>query len=335
MLDERLFIPLGIPPDNVIAYSPSRDRAAETARIGSFLAFSGIDIALLSVDSRGHIGFHVSGSNLDSTAGVVKVENAQRWESREAFSLGLADLAKATRILLFAAGRNLAEIVQRLTEGTFDPTVPISVLQRHGNVLLVADAGASSRIAREERIHGFYSGIFIVDAQSVPSGRRVLIVSPHPDDAPISVGGTMAMLSGTNRVVTAVMTTGHRSFIYGTQRGERIAIREAEVVKESRFSAPSPASCVFPSMTATTRSPSGTWRSSPRCCGSWTGLGLHAPSQGQPSRAYRQQGSRGGVPAAVPGRDTQDHRHVELRGPMGPVQPGGVQLHCDRAGAGF
>ena len=45
----------------------------------------------------------------------------------------------------------------------------------------------------------------------------------------------MAMLSGANRVVTAVMTTGHRSFIYGTQSGERIAIREAEVVKESRF----------------------------------------------------------------------------------------------------
>lgn len=235
VLDERLFIPLGIPADNVIAYSPARDRAAETARIGSFLAYSGIDIALLSVDSRGHIGFHVTGSNLDSTAGIVTVENAQRWGAREAFSLGLADLAKATRIFLFAAGRNLAEIVQRLTEGTFDPSIPISVLQRHGNVILVADAGASTRIAREERIHGFYSGIFIVDSQSVPSGRRVLIVSPHPDDAPISVGGTMAMMSGANRVVTAVMTTGHRSFIYGTQRGERIAIREAEVVKESRF----------------------------------------------------------------------------------------------------
>jgi glucosamine-6-phosphate deaminase len=235
VLDERLFIPLAVPPDNVVAFSPSGDRAAETTRISSFLAVSGIDVALLSVDSRGHIGFHVTGSNLDSVAGIVQVENATRWEAREAFSLGLADLAKATRILLFAAGRNLAEIVQRLTEGTFDPSVPISVLQRHGNVILIADSGASSRIAREERIHGFYSGFFIVDAQSAPTGRRVLVVSPHPDDAPISLGGAMAMLSGANRLVTAVMTTGHRSFIYGTQRGERIAIREAEVVKESRF----------------------------------------------------------------------------------------------------
>jgi len=45
----------------------------------------------------------------------------------------------------------------------------------------------------------------------------------------------MAMLSPRCQVVTAVMSTGHRSFIYGTQRSERIAIREGEVVKESRI----------------------------------------------------------------------------------------------------
>ncbi len=235
VLDERLFLPLAIAPENIVSFSPAKDRAAETARIESFLAVSGIDIALLSVDSRGHIGFHVSGSNLESTAGIVRVENAERWGVSEAFSLGLADLARASRILLFAAGRNLAEIVRRLTEGTFDPSVPISVLQRHDNVILIADAGASSGIARPEKMHGFHAGMFIMNADSVPSGRRVLVVSPHPDDASISLGGTMAMLSQTNRVMTAVMTAGHRSFIYGTQRGERIAIREAEVVKESRF----------------------------------------------------------------------------------------------------
>ena len=64
----------------------------------------------------------------------------------------------------------------------------------------------------------------------------MLVVSPHPHDAPISLGGAMAMLSGANRLVTAVMTSGHRSFICGTQREERMAIREAEVVKGVAFS---------------------------------------------------------------------------------------------------
>jgi glucosamine-6-phosphate deaminase len=234
VIDERLFVPLGIPAEHIVAFDPAKDRGAERARITSALAVAGIDIALLSVDSRGHIGFHAAGAPLDSTADIVAVENRQRWGASEAFSLGLADLSKASRILLFAAGRNLAEIVLRLTEGSFDPKLPISVLQRHGNVTLVADAGALSRLSGEQRISGFHSGFYIMDRESTPAGRRVVVISPHPDDAPISLGGTMAMLSHANRVVTAIMSTGHRSFIYGTQRGERISIRESEVARESR-----------------------------------------------------------------------------------------------------
>jgi glucosamine-6-phosphate deaminase len=233
-VEERLLVPLGVPPENVLSFNPARDRDGEVSRIGGQLAMSGIDIALLSVDSRGHIGFHVTGSSMESRVGIIPVENQRRWGAAEAFSLGLADLARASRILLFASGRNLAEIVRRLTEGSFDPTIPISILQRHGSVTLIADTGAASAITRAERIRGFYSGFYILDTDSVPSGRRVLVASPHPDDAPISLGGTMAMLSQANKVVTAVMTTGHRSFIYGTQRSERIAIREAEVTRESR-----------------------------------------------------------------------------------------------------
>ncbi len=235
VLEERLFGPLGVPAENVIAFNPAKDPADEVARISSWLAVAGIDVALLSVDSRGHIGFHVTGSDIESKAGIIPVENSGRWGTSKAFSLGLADLRTATRVLLFAAGRNLAEIVQRLTEGSFDPSLPISVLQRHENVTLIADQGALSRIQTRERVGGFHAGLFILDADSVPAGRTALVISPHPDDAPISLGGTMAMLSPRSKVVTAIMTTGHRSFIYGTQRTERIAIREAEVVKESRI----------------------------------------------------------------------------------------------------
>jgi len=234
-LNERLFVPLSVPPDNVVSFNPAGDWAAESRRISSWIDLAGIDIALLSADARGHIGFHVSGSELDSSTGIVPVENRQRWGAESAFSLGLADLARASKILLFASGKNLAEIVKNLTEGGYDPAKPISVLQRHANVILVADRDALSRIEGVERISGYHSGLFILDAATAPADRRVLVVSPHPDDAPISLGGTMAVLAAQNRLVTAVMSTGHRSFIYGTQRDERIAIREAEVTKESRI----------------------------------------------------------------------------------------------------
>lgn len=234
-LNERLFGPLSVPPENVVAFDPAGDWEAESRRISAWIDLAGIDIAVLSADARGHIGFHVSGSELDSSTGIVPVENRQRWGAQSAFSLGLADLARASKILLFASGKNLAEIVRSLTEGSFDPSKPISVLQRHANVILIADRDALSRIEGVERLSGYHAGLFILDEATAPANRRILVVSPHPDDAPISVGGTMALLAAQNRLVTAVMSTGHRSFIYGTQREERIAIREAEVTKESRI----------------------------------------------------------------------------------------------------
>jgi len=233
-LQERLFGPLRVPGERIVAFNPSADPAAETARIRGWLDLAGLDIALLSVDSRGHVGFHTAGAALDSAAGLVPVENRARWGVDRAFSLGLADLGRAVRVLLFACGKNLAEVVQRLTEGGFDPDQPVSVLQRHPRVTLVADRGALSQVDQVGRISGFHGGFFILDAESPPKGRTVLVVSPHPDDAAISAGGTMALLSPANRVVTAVMTTGHRSFIPGTRREERIAIREREAAQEAR-----------------------------------------------------------------------------------------------------
>jgi glucosamine-6-phosphate deaminase len=234
VLQERLFGPLGVSAGRVVAFDPEADPAAETARIRSWLDLAGVDIALLSVDSRGHVGFHTAGAALDSAAGMVSVENQARWGVESAFSLGLADLGRASHVLLFACGKNLADVVQRLTEGGFDPDQPVSVLQQHPHVTLVADRGALSQVNQVGRISGFHAGFYILDTAAPPAGRTILVVSPHPDDAAISVGGTMALLAGTNRVVTAVMTTGHRSFIPGTQRQERITIREREAAQEAR-----------------------------------------------------------------------------------------------------
>jgi glucosamine-6-phosphate deaminase len=234
VLQERLFGPLGVPAARIVSFDPAADPSAETARIRGWLDLAGVDIALLSVDSRGHVGFHTAGAALDSAAGLVGVENRARWGTDRAFSLGLADLGRAAHVLLFACGKNLAEIVQRLTEGGFDPDQPVSVLQRHPRVTLVADRGALSQVNRVGHLSGFHAGFYILDAASPPSGRTVMVVSPHPDDAAISAGGTMAVLAPANRVVTAVMTTGHRSFIPGTGREERIEIREREAAQEAR-----------------------------------------------------------------------------------------------------
>jgi glucosamine-6-phosphate deaminase len=234
-LKTMLFEPLGVPDRNTTWFDPSRDPIAEVARIASILGVNGLDVCLLSVDSRGHIGFHTSGADHASRAGIVPVENRSRWKTDRAFSVGLREILESDTILLFSAGLVSAAMIHELVEGTIEPARPASILQIHNHVTLVGDHEALSRLERPASIAGLQSGLFIVDGSNLPAGRSVLVVSPHPDDAPISVGGAMVMLSGRNRLTTAIMTTGHRAHILGKRRDERIALRESEVIRESRF----------------------------------------------------------------------------------------------------
>ena len=235
LLKSLLFDPLKIPDRNVLWFNPAADPVAEASRISTRLAAGGIDLCLLSVDSRGHIGFHTAGSAHDTRAGLVAVENRERWKTDRAFSLGMKDLEAADTILLFSSGLASAAIIHELVEGTLPPSRPASLLQRHNRVILVADVESLSRLEKPTSLAGMQSGLYIVDHSNLPTGRSVLVVSPHPDDAPISLGGTMAMLSAQNRLTTAIMTTGHRAHILGKRRDERIALRESEVVRESRY----------------------------------------------------------------------------------------------------
>ena len=234
ILNERLFAPLSVSPSNVVAFDPGNAEESEVHRISEWVTYVGIDVALLSTDSRGHIGFHSSGANPDSRAAIVPIENRARWKADRAFTLGLRDMVEAETVLLFSSGGNSAEVVRQLVEEPVDEAVPISVLQRRDMVVLVADRESLSRIGKTDGISGLYGGVLVLDQPSMPIGRKVLVVSPHPDDASISLGGTIAMLAIRNRVLVAVMSTGHRAFIYGTQRSERIAIREGEVKAEAR-----------------------------------------------------------------------------------------------------
>jgi len=70
-------------------------------------------------------------------------------------------------------------------------------------------------------------------ADQLPADRVVCFICPHPDDASISAGGTLHLLSSRgNRVHVLVMVTGHHARIAGTTAQQRIAIREAEVRRE-------------------------------------------------------------------------------------------------------
>ena len=234
-LDAMLFRPLSVPQENIVWFDPGNDPELEAKRIAKWVDVVGIDIMLLSVDFRGHIGFHTSGSEPSSPAGLVEIESKVRWQTERAFTLGLKQILAANTVLLFASGIICADIVRDIAEGSYDLQKPVAVFQHHPRVIFIADEEALSKLQRSDGISGYYAGIYIVNEDNLPEGKTILVVSPHPDDAAISMGGAAAMLSTQNRVVVAVMTTGHRAFIYGKRHQERILIRESEVKAESKI----------------------------------------------------------------------------------------------------
>lgn len=69
----------------------------------------------------------------------------------------------------------------------------------------------------------------------LPTGKTILVFSPHPDDTSICAGGITALLSKKNKVFSVVMTTGHRAKIEGSSEEDRIRMREEESSKEGKI----------------------------------------------------------------------------------------------------
>ena len=70
---------------------------------------------------------------------------------RYAFTMGPKNITEAKKILLLAVGKNKAEAVRATVEGPVTPDVPASILQRHPDCILIADAAAASLLKKTSR----------------------------------------------------------------------------------------------------------------------------------------------------------------------------------------
>ena len=61
-----------------------------------------------------------------------------------AYSMGIGTIMKSDTILLEAFGKNKAEAVKAMIEGSVTPEVPASVLQNHPDVVVIIDEEAAS-----------------------------------------------------------------------------------------------------------------------------------------------------------------------------------------------
>ncbi len=151
---ENLFDHINIDPANThIPNGANPDAAAECARYDALLDAMPADIQLLGIGNNGHIGFNepadsfavgthqvmLTKSTIDANARFfAKPEDVPR----SAYTMGIAGIMRAKKILLVANGVNKAEIIEKVATGPVCPQVPASVLRLHPDVTIVADSSA-------------------------------------------------------------------------------------------------------------------------------------------------------------------------------------------------
>lgn len=142
----RCLIPDGLAPDL------DQETKAYEMRIA---AAGGIDLQLLGLGRNGHIAFNEPGSSFSSRTRVVDLACSTRTAARSAFAsgddvpsqgltMGIGTILQARRILLVATGPAKASVLSEGLSMTPTTEVPVSALQEHGDVTVVADDEAGN-----------------------------------------------------------------------------------------------------------------------------------------------------------------------------------------------
>lgn len=150
-MDKLFFNEAGIPKENIYVpngLSPVED---EIANFKKYLAVGYTDLQLLGVGVNGHIGFNEAGPSLDAEPHIENLDqstidaNARFFDSpdqvpQQAFTMGMADIMKAEKIVLIACGESkIAAIKELLTHSQVSTQCPVSFLKLHRDVTVIID----------------------------------------------------------------------------------------------------------------------------------------------------------------------------------------------------
>lgn len=107
------------------------------------------DFQLLGVGANGHIGFNEPGNCFESNAHIVTLNERTREDNsrffasiddvpRQAITMGIGDIMKASRIVLLVHGANKLKAIEELfTHDRVTPEVPCTVLKLHRDASVV------------------------------------------------------------------------------------------------------------------------------------------------------------------------------------------------------
>lgn len=158
-MNQNLFKQVNINLENTyIPDGMAQDKELECRRYNKVInSLGGVDLQLLGIGHNGHIGFNEPNQEFEKeTHCVVLAESTIQANSRLfdnpnevprfAYTMGIKNIMQAKKVLIIVSGEEKADIVKKAFFGPVTPMVPASILQMHGDVILVGDEAALSRI---------------------------------------------------------------------------------------------------------------------------------------------------------------------------------------------
>ena len=158
-MQTNLFDHIDILPENTnVPDGLAADADAECARYDALVASLGYaDLQLLGLGRNGHIGFNEPDDHFTKETHVVDLTdstidaNARFFATRDdvprqALTMGVGCIMAALRVLLIASGADKADALYNAVCGPISPDCPASILQLHGDVVVVGDEAALHRI---------------------------------------------------------------------------------------------------------------------------------------------------------------------------------------------
>ncbi len=154
-MDHKLFDHVDINKKNTfVPNGLAKDPDAEGKQYDEMIEkLGGIDLQVLGIGRNGHIGFNEPDTYLipsthvtDLTDSTIEA-NARFFDSpdsvpKKALTMGIGTILSAKKIILLVSGKDKAEAVKRLLEGTITTACPATMLNLHRDVTLIVTEDA-------------------------------------------------------------------------------------------------------------------------------------------------------------------------------------------------
>lgn len=151
-MKEKLFNHIDILPNQThLPDGIARDLQLECVKYEQQIRNAGqVDIQVLGLGLNGHIGFNEPGTPFSSRTQAVELMASTRQANArffnglnevptQAITMGIETIMQSKLILLLVSGEKKAPALARLLKGGVSEDFPASILQRHPNVIVIAD----------------------------------------------------------------------------------------------------------------------------------------------------------------------------------------------------